>query len=96
MTYKEALAYPAKHEGWAHVGKDSPSMWAVAAQALGRTYCIRPEAIYNWAVKHTVNLQEQLSTFIDNSDLLLVCVLNDWTVACGQSELLAADKAKNS
>ena len=70
MTYKQAMAYHAKHGGWAHA----------AAEPLGRVLCIRPEAIYNWAIKHNVSLLEKAKQFIDTPDLLLCCVLNDWTV----------------
>ena len=87
MTYKQAMAYPAKHGGWAHIAKDSESMQACTADAMGRNLCIRSAAIYDWAIRQNVSLRDSAKLFIDTPDLLLCCVLNDWTVEHTLSQL---------
>ncbi len=91
MTYKEAMAYPAKSRiGWAHIDKDSDSMQAFTADCLGRQCCIRPEAIYNWAKTHGVSLRDKAKLFRDTADLLLICVLNNWTLDNALNQLQKA------
>ncbi len=90
MTYKQALAYPAKHDGWGHIETDSESMQAATAAGLARKYCLRPESIYKWALAMKVPLRNSIDVFFDNPDLLLVCVLNNWTINKGLAELEVA------
>ncbi len=90
MTYKQALAYPAKHDGWAHIEKNGEPMQAATAGALARKFCIRPEAVYNWALEHEVPLRDSIDLFFDNEALLLACVLNGWTINKALKELTAA------
>lgn len=55
--YKIALDRPtrgAKKKGWAHA--DDDSMQAAYAKLLGRKFCLRPEAVYDWSIKHNVAL----------------------------------------
>lgn len=56
-AYKTALERPtrgAKKKGWAHA--DDDSMRAAYAELLGRKFCLRPEAVYDWSIKHNVAL----------------------------------------
>ena len=88
MTYKQALAYPAKSGiGWAHIEDGGPSMQAATAGALARKFCLRPESIYNWAIEQGLCLRKWSRLFLDNPDLLFVCVLNDWGIQQGLDEL---------
>jgi hypothetical protein len=78
-TYQQALKAPTSRQGrgWAHAG--AASMQAGMAMALGMEHCLGPQAIYDWANKHDVNLRDQRKRLM-TPDLLLVAVLNDWTL----------------
>ena len=90
MTYRQALAFPAKNGGWSHMERGCDSLDVVVAQSLGLKFCIRPESVYKWAKSQNIILQDTVKTFIDNPDLLLVCVLNDWTINQALTELKLA------
>jgi hypothetical protein len=78
-TYQQALKAPTgrQGEGWAHAG--AASMQAAMAMALGVEHCLAPQAIYDWGNRHDVNLRDQRKRLM-TPDLLLVAVLNDWTL----------------
>ena len=77
-TYTAGLAR-AKKAGWKYA--DADSLQCAAAQSLGMVYCIRPEAIYDWAKRHDVDLVKQRNSFGEPEEMvLLVCVLNDTVV----------------
>jgi len=80
MTYEQAWAYPPKHGGWAQVDINGPSIQAAVAEVLGQQLCIRAEAVYDWAMEQNVSLRDNAKLFINTPDLLLCCVLNDWSV----------------
>jgi hypothetical protein len=82
-TYQQALAQP-KGKGWAHAGP--ASIQAALAQALGMKFCLNPKAIYDYANRHDTSLWENRKK-LEQPDLLLVAVLNDWTLDRTEHEL---------
>jgi hypothetical protein len=86
-SYKQALAAPTAKggRGWAHA--DAASMQAALCQALGIKWCINPEAIWKWANRHNISLWEHRKRLTFVNDLLLVAVLNDWTLDHTEREL---------
>ncbi len=93
MTYAEAMKHPAKSGiGWAHIEHDSPSMQAATADSLSRYLCIRAEAIYDWAIRQDVSLLDSAKQFIDTPDLLLVCVLNNWSIDHAVAEIAKTER----
>lgn len=82
-AYKIALDRPtkgAKRKGWAHADEDS--MRAAYAELLGRKFCLRPEAVYNWSIKHNFTLDTKSVGRLIRAPLfgvgsLIESVLND-------------------
>ena len=77
MTYKASCKTPRR--GWRHANDEQ--MLAVLSESLGRACCLRPEAVFDWAKKHS-NYRDLLKAskrLIDNAAHmeLLVAVLND-------------------
>ena len=77
MTYKAAMKTPRR--GWSHANDEQ--MLAVLSDCLGRACCLRPEAVFDWAKRHSNyrDLRKASKRLIDNAaDMeLLVAVLND-------------------
>ena len=93
LTYKQALAAPTQRGGcgWAHA--DGESMRAALAQALGWAFCLSPQSVYDWSLRHNVAVAELRGLRREPADVLLVAVLNDWTAGQARKELAAADNA---
>jgi len=87
-TYQTALKKPTgrKGKGWAHA--DEASMQAAVAQALGIQCCLNPQNIYDWANRHDISLFAQRKRLMV-PDVLLVAVLNDWTIDRTEAEMKA-------
>lgn len=85
-SYKQALAAPTRRggKGWKHA--DAASMQAAVAQALGIQCCLNPQSVYDWAARHGVNLRDERKRLM-KPDVLLVAVLNDWTLDRTEHEL---------
>ena len=85
-TYQQALKEPTSRsgKGWAHAGP--ASMQATMAQALGAQHCLNPQAVYDWANRHDVTLFKERKR-LQTPDLLLVAVLNDWTLERVEGEM---------
>lgn len=90
MTYQQAIKAPTgKHgRGWKYA--DAASMQAAMAQALGVKWCLSPEAIWSWANRHDVSLWEHRKKLTSVNDLLLVAVLNNWTLGEAEEQLRKA------
>ena len=86
-TYQQALKAPtAKNgKGWAHA--NAYSMQAAMAQALAARFCLNPQAIFDWANRHGVNLTDRRKQLSETADLLLVAVLNDWDLETTERNL---------
>ena len=59
---------------------------AALCQALGAQFCLNPQAIWDWANRHDTSLWENRKR-LEQPDLLLVAVLNDWTLDHTEHEL---------
>jgi hypothetical protein len=77
MTYKQALAAPTSKggRGWAHA--DGESLLAAAAEIVGTALVLNPEAIYEWAQKFNLTFRDLNRLRRDDSDVILLGVLND-------------------
>ena len=74
-TYKIGLKRGSKI-GWKHA--DDDSMQCAISRTLGFIYCLKPEAIYKWSLKHNIDLTKEHKRFKEPSEgILLQCVLND-------------------
>ena len=88
-TYSQALKAPtSKHGlGWAHAAPDS--MQASMARVLGNMHCLRPDAVYIWANRWGVTLQDETERLTD-SDALFVAVINDWPLSTAEEQIRRA------
>ena len=86
-SYNQALKAPTSKggTGWAHA--DAASMQAAMAQALGVKWCLNAQAIYDWANRHNISLWEHRKRLTTVTDLLLISVLNDWSLNRTEKEL---------
>jgi hypothetical protein len=76
-AYEEALHRPIKDGvGWKYA--DAESMQAAYAKSLALKHCLRPEAVFNWAQRHNVDLHKNMVLLYEFNDVLLVAILNDW------------------
>lgn len=74
MNYTEAQKTP--DNGWKHA--NNQQTLSVAAEMLARTHCLKPEAIYNWAVKYEITPAELSKLHSPDHNTALVCdVVND-------------------
>jgi len=85
-TYQQALKAPTARngKGWAHA--DEASMHAAMAQALGLSFCLNPQSVYDWANRHNLNLRHERNRPMV-PDVLLIAVLNDWTLDKTETEM---------
>ena len=90
--YRNAMERPCKSGGggWAHADKES--MQASQAQTLGVRHCMQPKSIFDWAVKHKVDLLAARKLLHPYNDILLVAVLNNWSIEKTQAEIAKAAK----
>jgi len=89
-SYKEAMAAPTRRGGRGWKYAEGASMQAAVAESLGWKWCLTPESIYNWSNKHGVRLFDQRKRLHDDPDLLLIAVLNDWSLDRTERELARA------
>jgi hypothetical protein len=76
-AYEEALHRPIKEGiGWKYA--DAESMQAARAKSLAQQHCLNPEAVFNWAQRHNVDLHKNTTLLYEFNDVLLSAVLNDW------------------
>jgi hypothetical protein len=89
-TYKQAMKAPTAKggRGWKYAGDASTQ--ATLAFSLGVKWCINADAIYDWANRHDVRLFDERKKLHDTADLLLVAVLNDWSIERTERELAGA------
>ncbi len=78
MTYTEAIKTPAR--GWKYA--DDEQMMAALCENLGRTCCLNPSQIFDWAKKRDMDyptLRQEAPQLSEHpADMvLLVAVLND-------------------
>lgn len=76
MTYKQAIKLP---KGGA-VCMNDENLRATASEMIGRKFCLRPEAIYDWSKKHSVDLTEKVIgkvTLKNYIRKLIIPILND-------------------
>lgn len=69
MTYKEAMK---PKSGWAHA--EGKSLIALAAEMIADHHCLRPEAVFDWAKEHCLDLYDRL---VENPRALMP---PDWRV----------------
>lgn len=92
-SYKQAMKAPTAKggRGWKYAG--DASMQATVAMALGAKCCIVAESIYDWANRHDVRLFDDRKKLHDTDDLLLIAVLNDWSIERTEREMARAMRA---
>jgi pimeloyl-ACP methyl ester carboxylesterase len=90
MTYQQAIKAPTGKGGRGWKYADAASMQAAYAQALGVQYCLTPEAIWDWANRHDVSLWQHRKRLTSVADLLLVAVLNNWSLDHAEKQLKGA------
>ena len=75
MKYTEAIKLP---RGGA-VAMDKNNLLATACEMVARRHCLRPEALYNWAIKFNVPIRERIHYFgnVSSNADLLEDILND-------------------
>jgi hypothetical protein len=74
LSYKDALAAPrVKRIGWKNAEPDS--LLASLSEIMGNTMCLRGEAIYDWALDHSVDYAT-LMPLRGDPDRLTAAVLN--------------------
>lgn len=76
-TYAQARKTP--KGGWAHT-EDREHLNAAMSDILGMALCMQPKAIYKWATKQGVDLQEHILELRRPDGQLLIAVLNDWSL----------------
>ena len=86
QTYQQAMKAPTAKGGRGWKYADAASMQAATAQALAVQHCLNPKAVYDWANRHHVSLFDQRKRLM-TPDLLLVAVLNDWSVDRAEQEM---------
>ena len=87
QTYSQAIKAPTAKNGKGWANASASSMQAALSQALGLTFCLNPEAIFDWANRHGVNLTDRRKQLSETADLLLVAVLNDWDLETTERNL---------
>ena len=94
QSYKAAMKAPTGKggRGWKYAGEASTQ--ATLAFSLAVKWCITSEAIYNWANQHGIRLFDERKRLHETDDLLLVAVLNDWSLSRTEKELEKARHAK--
>ena len=93
QSYKAAMKAPTGKggRGWKYASAASDQ--AALAEALGWKWCLNAEAIYYWGNRHNVVLFEHRKRLYDDPDLLLVAVLNDWSIERTEREIAKARMA---
>ena len=62
MTYKEAIKKPKLGYKYA----DQEQMQALAAEKIGHKFCINPEVVYKYGLKHKIRLESHLQKMMTN------------------------------
>lgn len=66
-TYKEAIKPP--KDGYKY--SDNTQTIAQLSEMIGAKHCLRPNVIYEWAIKHNIKLIEYMPMLMSNDSLLL-------------------------
>lgn len=74
MNYAQALKAGSR-DGWARA--EGLSMTAAYAQSLASKWCMQPKAIYDWAVKHRVDIQRHAKALHEDDLWIWEQMLND-------------------
>ena len=96
-THKEATKKP--KEGYKYADHDQ--VFAHTCGILAKKHCLRPQAVYKWAVKHNVPLAEIMPTMVANetiieaNEALLYDVLNDQYFAVPRLPSIRCPKSNN-
>ena len=96
-NYKQAIKSP--KAGYKY--SDNIQQTAQLSEIIGGKHCLRPEAIFNWATKHEVNLIDYMSilmskdTLLKANSALLEDILNDKFDAVKQLKNQCTDEKRN-